>query len=281
MKKYLMTVVAALAAASFTSCTNEMDMFDPISSDMATINLNITNDNVMLTRESSAISANDYAKWFFQVSPKTVTINEKTTNAGATLATGFKDASTIGDYKFIAGGYSVEVRNYATESDAYEANDHKGDAFYTGSVDKALTKGNNVVEVDCEQAQNCRVKVNLSGLDDLSAISNPSITLTQSERVACPALVNGETGYFMVGKTISYVLTYDYTAPGAQNATHKTTTPVDIPNPSAHTEYSIIAVTNSNGTITLTIKRDDTFGKGDDYTITIDAATGEKEKATN
>ncbi len=277
-----MTAVTALAAASFTSCSNEMDMFDPISSEKATINLNITNDNVMLTRESSAISANDYAKWFFQVSPKTVTIDEKTTNAGATLATGFKDASTIGDYKFIAGGYSVEVRNYATESEAYKANDYKGDAFYTGSVDKALTKGNNVVEVDCDQAKNCRVKVNLTGLADLPAITEPSITLTQSERgYDCPALGNGETGYFMVGKTISYVLTYKYKAPGAQNATDKSTAPVDIPNPSAHTEYSIIAATNSNGTITLTIKRDDTFGKGDDYTITIDAATGEKEKATN
>lgn len=275
MKKYLMTVVAALAAASFTSCSNEMDMFDPISSDMATIDLNVTNDNVMVTRASSAISANDYANWFFQVSPKTVTINEKTTNAGETVATGFKAASTIGDYKFKAGGYSVEVRNYATESDAYKANSNKGDAFYTGSVDKALAKGNNAVEVDCGQAQNCRVKVNLTGLNDLSAISDPSITLTQSERgVACPALGNGETGYFMVGKAISYVLNYKYTAPGAQNATDKSTTSVNIPNPSAHTEYSIIAATNSNGTITLTIKRDDTFGDGDDYTITIDAATG-------
>jgi hypothetical protein len=211
MKKYLMTVVAALAAASFTSCSNEMDMFDPISSDMATIDLNVTNDNVMLTRASSAISANDYANWFFQVSPKTVTINDKTTDAGETVATGFNAASTIGDYKFKAGGYSVDVRNYATESDAYKANDNKGDAFYTGSVDKTLTKGNNAVEVDCGQAQNCRVKVNLTGLNDLSAISNPSITLTQSERgVACPALVNGETGYFMVGKPISYVLNYKY-----------------------------------------------------------------------
>ena len=38
--------------------------------------------------------------------------------------------------------------------------------------------------------------------------------------------------------------------------------------------YGITDAKISNGTITLTIKRDDTFGDGDDYTITIDAATG-------
>jgi len=279
MKKYLMTVIAVLAA-SFTSCTNEVDMFEPINSDKATINLNVSNDVLMVTRASSAISSNDYENWFFQVSPKTVTIGETTTNAGSTTATGFKAASTIGNYKFEAGGYLVEVRNYATEADAYKANDNKGAAFYVGSVDKALVKGNNAVEVDCGQAQNCRVSVNLSGLSDLSAISNPSITLTQSARgVACPALTNGQTGYFKAGETISYVLNYKYTAPGSTTAEERSTTSVNITAPSAHTEYSIVAATNSNGTITLTIKRDEAFDDGTDYTITIDAATG--DQATN
>lgn len=275
MKKYLMTVVAALAAASFTSCTNEIDMFEPLTSNKATIDLNVSNDILMVTRASTAISSNDYANWFFQVSPKDVTIGTTTTNAGTTEATGFKAASTIGDYKFEAGGYSVEVRNYATETDAYKVDNNKGTAYYAGSVDKALVKGNNTVEVDCKQAQNCRVSVSLSGLSDLSAISSPSITLTQSERgVQCPALTNGETGYFMAGKTISYVLNYKYTAPGTTNAVDKSTTSVNITDPSAHTEYSIVAATNSNGTITLSIKRDEDFADGTDYDITIDAATG-------
>lgn len=277
MNKTILFASAALAALAFTSCSNEVDMFEPLTSNKATIDLNVSNDILMVTR-STEISSNDYANWFFQVSPKDVTIGTTTTKAGKTAATGFKAASTIGDYKFEAGGYSVEVRNYASETDAYKVDNYKGTAYYAGSVDKALVKGNNTVEVDCDKAQNCRVKVDLTGLDDLSAITNPYITLTQSGRgVDCPALYNGDTGYFMAGKgkTISYVLNYEYTAPGTTNAVDKYTTSVNITDPSAHTEYSIVAATNSNGKITLTIKRDDEdFADGTDYDITIDAATG-------
>ena len=91
MKKYLMTVVAALAAASFTSCSNEMDMFDPISSEKATIDLNVSNDIQMSTRASSDIAEEDYAKWYVKVSP-----DEKATatNPGETAAT---DAALFAD----------------------------------------------------------------------------------------------------------------------------------------------------------------------------------------
>ena len=285
MKKYLMTVVAALAAASFTSCSNEMDMFDPISSDKATIDLNVSNDIQMSTRTSSAIDKADYAKWYVKVSP-----DAKAANPGETAATDWLVASTISSQSFKPGDYTITVANYQEEGDAYTTTNPYGDAYYTKSVDKTLLKGPNAVVVDCEQAENCRVTVDLSGLNDVTTISNPNVTLSQTGRgftttnttdvVACPALTNGKIGYFMAGTAITYQLHYTYNSNPSDASTAKINHSdlVTIEKPAKHTEYKIVATSNSNGTITLTIKCDGYFDPVSQPTITIDAATGVEEK---
>lgn len=273
MKKYLMTVVAALAAASFTSCSNEMDMFDPISSDKATIDLNVSNDIQMATRSSSEIS--DYSKWLVNVSP-----NASGSNPGTTVTTGWisassTDANGIGKKTFNTGDYTINVSNYSSEEAAYSANDNRGDAYYFGSVNQTLAKGSNSVVIDCQQAQNCRITVNLSDLLTVNTILNPSIKVAQADRaVECPNLENGETGYFMTGKSLSYVLEYYYKAPGETTSTKKTSTSVNIESPAIHTEYSIVATTTDTGKIVLKIECNGYFDPVAQPTITIDAATG-------
>ena len=97
MKKYLLTVVAALAAASFTSCTNEIDMFESLTSEKATIDLNITNDNVMFTRAESNVS--NTSSWYVKVGN-----NEQI------------QVSDLSTQKYAAGEYTIAVSNYATEA---------------------------------------------------------------------------------------------------------------------------------------------------------------------
>ena len=46
MKKIMLSV-CALSAMVFTSCSNEVDMFETIGTPKATIELNISNDNEM------------------------------------------------------------------------------------------------------------------------------------------------------------------------------------------------------------------------------------------
>ena len=251
MKKYLMTVVAALAAASFTSCSNELDMFDPISSEKATINLNITNDNTMVTRAVDNVP--NASSWYI-----TVGSNSQI------------QVSELSSQKYAAGEYTIAVSNYATEAAAITANQ----AYYSGSIVKNLVKGSNSVTVACGKAKNCRVKADLAGLADFAAITDAKLTVSQTS-VSARELTNNTTGYFYAGegKTISYQLDYKY------NSTQMAALTGSITDPAAATEYQVKVVTNSNGTITLTVTYDTEFTTETAETITIDAATG--AKATN
>ena len=249
-----MTIAAVIATASFTSCSNEMDMFDPISSDKATIDLNITNDNVMVTRAEGDVP--NPSSWYITVG----------TNAQIQV-------SELSKQKYEAGPYNITVSNYATEAGAIEAND----AYYSGQVSKTLEKGSNDVTVACGKAKNCRVKVDLAGLEGFTAISEAKLTVSQ-EGITDPRVLDNSangipTGYFYAGqgKTINYSLGYKY------NGTAKDALIGSISNPAAATEYQVKVVTNTNGTITLTVTYDTEFETKTAETITIDAATGEKE----
>lgn len=246
-----MTVVAAIVAAGFTSCNNEVDMFQPIGSEKATINLNITNDNVMITRSESDVP--NTSSWYIKVGT-----NDQI------------QVSDLSKQKYAAGEYNIVVSNYATEADAITANQ----AYYTGSVSRDLVKGSNNVTVACGKAKNCRVMADLAGLADFSAITEARLTVSQTEAPNRVLNTSNAIGYFYAGKTISYDLDYMY------NGTPATTLKGSISSPVAATEYQVKVVTNSNGTITLTVTYDTEFSTVTAETITIDAATGNKE-ATN
>ena len=253
MKKYLMTVVAALAAASFTSCSNELDMFDPISSEKATINLNITNDNVMVTRAEGNVP--DASSWYI-----TVGSNSQI------------QVSTLSSKKYEEGTYNITVSNYTNEAAAITANE----AYYEGTnTNQELKKGSNSITVACGKAKNCRIKADLAGLADFTAITDAKLTVSQASVSPRELNSTNTTGYFYAGtgKTISYQLDYKY------NSTQMTALTGSITDPAAATEYQVKVVTNSNGTITLTVTYDTEFTTETAETITIDAATG--AKATN
>ena len=272
MKKSILFASAALAALTFTSCSNEVDMFQTIGSEKATIDLNVSNDVQMSTRSEIT----DYTKWIVKVSPQAFLDESNNVNvtAGDTPATGWISASSsaengISSKSFTAGGYKIEVSNYTGEAESYKANSNKGEAYYAGSVNKNLKKGSNSVTIDCGKAINCRVKVSLSGLGDLAAITNPSVTLEQTDRsVACPDLYNGQIGYFIAGEEITYTLNYYY------NGELKHSTAATISSTAAATEYSIVASVTDQGKISLTIEYDSTFAPGAQKNIIIDPFTG-------
>lgn len=249
MKKYLMTVVAALAAASFTSCTNEIDMFESLTSEKATIDLNITNDNVMFTRAESNVP--NTSSWYVKVGNNNQI-----------------QVSALSTQKYAAGEYTIAVSNYATEAAAITAND----AYYSGSVSQELKKGSNNVTVACGKAKNCRVMADLAGLAEFSAITEAKLTVSQSEAPNRVLNTESTTGYFYAGtgKTINYDLDYKYNDKAAATLSGS------IANPAAAKEYQVKVTTNTNGTITLTVTYDTEFTTETAETITIDAATGEK-----
>lgn len=255
MKKYLMTVVAVVAA-SFTSCTNEVDMFEPLNSDKATIDLNITNDNLMITRSESEVP--NKSSWYITVGDNSQI-----------------QVSSLSSQKYSAGTYSITVSNYANEAAAITANQ----AYYSGTESKTLVKGSNSITIACGKAKNCRVKADLEGLSGFSLISDAKLTVTQTGVSSRELNSTNDTGYFYAGtgtdKTISYALDYKYNNVDAATLSGTITDPV------AATEYQVKVVTNTNGTITLTITYDTAFTENTIETITIDAATGEKTTTPN
>lgn len=248
MKKFFLFVVVA-ASFSFASCSNEVDMFENATT-KATIDLNITSDNAMVTRAVTNVP--DASSWYITVG----------SNAQIQV-------SSLSSQKYEAGNYDISVSNYASEAAAITAND----AFYSGSLmEQTLVKGNNTLTVACGKAQNCRVKADLSGLADFNAISDAKLTVTQTDVTDRVLLGENTTGYFYAGegKTINYQLDYKY------NNTDATALTGSIANPVAATEYQVKVATNTNGTITLTITYDTEFTTNTAETITIDAATGTK-----
>lgn len=250
MKKTFLFACAAIAASlSFTSCSDEVDMFEKASK-TATIDLNITNDDAMVTRAITNVP--DAPNWYITVG----------TNAQIQV-------SNLSSQKYEAGSYNITVSNYTNEAAAINANN----AYYTGTLNNQnLNKGNNELTVACGKAQNCRVVADLAGLNDLTTISDAKLTVKQANVTDRELNGTTTTGYFYAGtgKTINYQLDYKYNGNAATALTGS------ISDPAAATEYQVKVVTNSNGTITLTITYDTEFTTQTAETITIDAATGEK-----
>lgn len=264
MKKTFLFACAAIAASlSLTSCSDEVDMFEKAGK-TATIDLNITNDDAMATRASDQTA--DLNVWKASVSPKTSEL---------TNATGWVTANSLGAFK--PGNYTIVVSNYATEAEVYSKNDGKGDAYYTGNKEISLVKGSNDVEIDCGTAKNCRVKADLSGITGVSGITEVVLKAKQTGNVTRGeyTFADQDVAYFYANNAISYTLNYKY------NDSPKTQVTGSILTVEAAKEYKISIGTTDNGKIILTVKYDQTFDEGTTESVTINAATGEKEQPQN
>lgn len=249
MKKTFLFACAAIAASlSLTSCSDEVDMFEKAGK-TATIDLNITNDDAMVTR---AAQVADNATWFAKVGD------------GSMVA-----ANTITGTPYTPGTYTITVANYATEADAYTANSSAGAAYYTATRnDVALVKGTNTVTFDCGTAQNSKVTVDWSGTAGVAGLAVTNVVATQSSKSRSYTYTAGGDAFFYAGTDVVCTINYTY------NSVSKQLTKT-ITAPAAATAYALNISANSNGTITtLTINYDDAMTNGDATTVTFDAATG-------
>ena len=255
MKKYLMTVVAALAAASFTSCTNEIDMFESLTSEKATIDLNITNDDAVVTR---AIQNATTSAWWAKMYE-----NE------------WAYANTLEKQTYTTGNHTIQVGNFKSQAEAMP-NGEAGSAYYTLTKSVNFVKGTNTVEFACGTAKNGKVTVDWSGTADVAGLTMTSVAASQVATENTPArtytYTAGGDAYFYAGAEVTFTINYTYNSV-AKTITKKIT-------PAAATQYAFNVSANSNGTITtLSITYDDGMTNGAATTTTIDAATG--AEATN
>lgn len=247
-----MLSVCALSAMVFTSCSNEVDMFETIGTPKGTLNVDCIYDTEM-TRATAG------ENWII-------------TADNTPLVPG---ANTIAQ-----GTYTVTASNYANETEALKANNNWGDAFYTGEQKNVVvTKGESTpVTINCGKAKNARLKAEFKNL--ISKFTNvelvADVTTTEPARTGrdltfTPDNASSKLAYFNASSTIPCKLSYNY------NDTPKEKT-INFKLSGAATENVITVNTNENGTITISLSNityDDTFGEGTKNTITIDAATGD------
>ncbi|MGM9679492.1 MAG: DUF4493 domain-containing protein, partial [Bacteroidaceae bacterium] len=192
MKKIILSV-CALVALAFTSCSNEVDMFETIGTPKGTLSVNCTYDTELSTRAAQ----NADATWIIKAGETTLSQGTNTIPAGT---------------------YTVTASNYAGEAAALEANGSWGDAFYTGSQSGVVVnKGANTdINIACGKAQNARMKVNfnlLASFTDVKLVADPTTTVPAytGRNLEFNAGENaGKLAYFAASATVKCKLSYTF-----------------------------------------------------------------------
>ena len=242
MKKTIFSIMAL--AMAMASCTNE------VLTDVdgyGTIVLSVNNDETV-TRSAKTVA--DLNGWVVKA------------------YNGSEDISlTTASTKVKAGTYTVSAQSHKSEAEALQDNDGWGAAFYQGTAAPVeVTAGSKKdVTVECGTAKNARLKVQFSLI---SNFTNYSLT---AERDLEFNSTNSGTAlaYYAATEEVGYTLNYEY------NGTPKQITG-KITMKGAATENIISIASNDNGTISVTVNYDDTFGTGNSENLEFDAATGEE-----
>ena len=256
MKKYFMTAVAALAAASFTSCSNEVDMFEPINFEKGYISLDVQNDDILTVQTRAEVSSTS-TDWYVKVNnDAAITVNDLQgkgypAKTGNTLSVYFKNASL---------------------TEALADNKGWGEAFWAGTSETfAINAGQTTdVSVACGEAQDAAFSVVFNETFTGVAAEGYKVTASMADGETTrskefnASTTPGKLLYFTPG-TVHYVLT------GSVNG--KT---VNIGKDLAVVKgkkYVLTVKANTNGTINLTISYTEMVN-GEAQQITVDAATG-------
>lgn len=247
MKKVLFALVAA--GMTMTSCMNEEF---PNATSYGQLNVNVSNDLQMNTRASVAVSDSDLSTWKVSAvgsNQTTYTLTTKSTNVKA-------------------GTYTVSAKSHESEAEALTG---WGAAYYEGSTSGVVVEAGQTVPVtvDCGKAKNARLKVQFSLISNFTEYSLTAVTAPNRNLVFDASNSSTALAYYGATEVVNYTLSYKY------NGTLKEI-PGQITMKGAATENIISIASNDNGTISVTVNYDDTFGTGNSENLVFDAATGEK-----
>lgn len=241
MKKTFFAI--ALAMVGLSSCTNEV--LNDVDA-MGTIVLSVSNDE-QVTRAAKAVA--DLNGW-------TVKANNGSENISLTTA------ST----KVKAGTYDITAKSHTDEAAALADNGGWGAAYYEGSTSGVVVSAGQTATatINCGTAKNARLKVQFSLVNNFTDYS----LTAERNRVFDKSNSSTALAYYGATEVVNYTLTYKY------NGAEKTKTGT-ITMKGAATENIISISSNDNGTISVTVNYDDTFGTGNSENLVFDAATGE------
>ena len=260
MKKSIFSTLV-LSAMTLCSCMSEEEMFQPLDNSLATIELNISNNEELNVSTRATVSNDDLSQWYAQVGE-----NPQTT------------ADQLQGKTYKPGSYNITVSSH-TSLEAALANDNNSSAgapYYTANDNVTLNAGTNLLTFNCGTAQNSKITVDWTGATGVNGLTFNNVKATQDGRTYTYTDCGTTSKYAFFaageGKSVSCVLNYTFN--GESKTISKT-----INTTATATNYKLTIKANSNGTITtITINYDDTLSDGGTTSVTIDAATGEAEK---
>ena len=260
MKKSIFSTLV-LSAMTLCSCMSEEEMFQPLDNSLATIELNISNNEELNVSTRAAQPVSDLTQWYAQVGE-----NPQTT------------ADQLQGKTYKPGSYNITVSSH-TSLEAALANDNNSSAgapYYTANDNVTLNAGTNLLTFNCGTAQNSKITVDWTGATGVNGLTFNNVKATQNGRTYTYTDCGTTSKYAFFaageGKSVSCVLNYTFN--GESKTISKT-----INTTATATNYKLTIKANSNGTITtITINYDNGFTEGTTETVTIDAATGEEEK---
>jgi len=260
MKKFFMCAVAVAATMSLASCMNEEDMFK--HNGIGTINLNITNDNLMVTR-AVGVPSDLTANWIVTVRGQKASPYEYTKNAGTALETTLNGVP--------ADTYDIVAKSAASEVDA-TSDTERGTAFWSGSASGAVTAGGTLDgTVVCGKPQNGKIEVTFSD-DFTTAFPTYNLAATVGETTINFNSTYPSAAFFAANAEVSYVLTYGNSSVSGrypvEGAAAKTITVA------RGTAHKLKFSTNNEGKITLSITYDDEFTEVTAESVEFDANSG-------
>lgn len=256
MKKSIFSTLA-LSAMTLCSCMSEEEMFQPLDNSLATIELNISNNEELNVSTRADQTVSDLTQWYAQVGE-----NPQTT------------ADQLQGKTYTPGSYNITVSSH-TSLEAALANDNNSSAgapYYTANDNVTLNAGTNLLTFNCGTAQNSKITVDWTGATGVNGLTFNNVKATQDGRTYTYTDCGTTSKYAFFaageGKSVSCVLNYTFN--GESKTISKT-----INTTATATNYKLTIKANSNGTITtITINYDDTFSDGEATSVTIDAATG-------
>ena len=260
MKKSIFSTLV-LSAMTLCSCMSEEEMFQPLDNSLATIELNISNNEELNVSTRAAQTVSDFTQWYAQVGE-----NPQTT------------ADQLQGRTYTPGSYNITVSSH-TSLEAALANDNNSSAgapYYTANDNVTLNAGTNLLTFNCGTAQNSKITVDWTGATGVNGLTFNNVKATQDGRTYTYTDCGTTSKYAFFaageGKSVSCVLNYTFN--GESKTISKT-----INTTATATNYKLTIKANSNGTITtITINYDNNFSDGEATSVTIDAATGEEEK---
>ena len=243
--------LAALTLA-MTACVSNDDL-NPVDN-YGYIDVNVSNDPIMQTRGTQVVS--DLNNWVVLASDNSVETEDIRLTTAST--------------KVKAGKYTVSAKSHASAAEALTDNHDWGAAYYEGTSGEVTVTAGQPADavVNCGTAKNARLKVQFSLIGNFTGYSlTAERGLVFNSENAASALA-----YYAATEEVDYTLKYKY-----NNGAEKTITG-KITMKGAATENTISIASNDNGTISVTVNYDDTFGTGNSQNLEFDAATGEEVK---